>query len=415
MATSTASLDWQVSGIPISWTQQRLIGALSESLACLAPTVSLINIAPKNIAEGIVQQAAIVRFAVLPQALDGKKASTVDVGEFDPLTQLQTIVTLVLVSHKSDLRLVWRVQGILGMWSREDVTHALSYYFQCAPDQIEVITCAPDINARERQQVATVRFKIPLVGVNSSGDDLSAMIHTSDAATGTERMIELTLDTHFRGLTVLHSPPDDKHRVNVLALSGLGSHPFGSFVFKGNSRHMWLKDDLPSEIPNARVIIYGYDTKLKDSDSFASIKTLAQAFRTVLQNCLIDAEDRPYILLAHSLGGLLVQEAILQISESTADGECDLLRDICAIFFFGVPCNGMVIEPLLPLVNDQPNRPLIDALNSNNPAGDPNRRFSHILSDFTVCCFYETLNSPSVAWVGSNTLIVMALTDHGTE
>lgn len=39
---------------------------------------------------------------------------------------------------------------------------------------------------------------------------------------------------------------------------------------------MWLRDFLPEEIPKARILTYGYDTKLPGSQSTASIVELSR-------------------------------------------------------------------------------------------------------------------------------------------
>jgi hypothetical protein len=39
---------------------------------------------------------------------------------------------------------------------------------------------------------------------------------------------------------------------------------------------MWLRDFLPKSIPNARILTYGYDTKLPGSQSTASILELSR-------------------------------------------------------------------------------------------------------------------------------------------
>lgn len=46
---------------------------------------------------------------------------------------------------------------------------------------------------------------------------------------------------------------------------------------------MWLRDFLPQSVPNARIFTYGYDTKICDSQSEASIlelgKTLLESIK----------------------------------------------------------------------------------------------------------------------------------------
>lgn len=39
---------------------------------------------------------------------------------------------------------------------------------------------------------------------------------------------------------------------------------------------MWLRDFLPEAVPNARILTYGYDTKLPGSQSEASIPDLSR-------------------------------------------------------------------------------------------------------------------------------------------
>jgi hypothetical protein len=41
---------------------------------------------------------------------------------------------------------------------------------------------------------------------------------------------------------------------------------------------MWLQDFLPEMVPTARILIYGYDTRLEGSNSYASILDLAKGF-----------------------------------------------------------------------------------------------------------------------------------------
>jgi len=42
---------------------------------------------------------------------------------------------------------------------------------------------------------------------------------------------------------------------------------------------MWLRDALPLDISGARILIYGYDTRLIQSSSFQNLTDLGRAFQ----------------------------------------------------------------------------------------------------------------------------------------
>ncbi|UKZ53602.1 hypothetical protein TrVGV298_007397 [Trichoderma virens] len=72
----------------------------------------------------------------------------------------------------------------------------------------------------------------------------------------------------------------------------------------------WLKDLLPSRLPNARVLAYQYNANIAFGASSAGINEQA---KNMLQCMLQDRRangTRPIIFVTHSLGGLLVKEAL---------------------------------------------------------------------------------------------------------
>jgi hypothetical protein len=63
---------------------------------------------------------------------------------------------------------------------------------------------------------------------------------------------------------------------SILAIPGLGSHALGSWK-STTSDEVWLRDFLPRDLPNVRVLLYGYDSTLSDSLSKQSIEDLGRA------------------------------------------------------------------------------------------------------------------------------------------
>ena len=97
---------------------------------------------------------------------------------------------------------------------------------------------------------------------------------------------------------------------SVIVTSGLGGHAFGSFKEKGGP-FMWLRDALPLDVPGARILIYGYDTRLIRSSSFQNLTDLGRAFQIDLRGIRELNQERPMVFIGHSLGGLVIKEVAL--------------------------------------------------------------------------------------------------------
>ena len=63
----------------------------------------------------------------------------------------------------------------------------------------------------------------------------------------------------------------------MIAVPGLASHALGSWK-SPTSSDVWLRDYLPRDLPNLRVILYGYKTELLENDSKDSIEDLGLRF-----------------------------------------------------------------------------------------------------------------------------------------
>lgn len=86
---------------------------------------------------------------------------------------------------------------------------------------------------------------------------------------------------------------------SIIAVTGLAGHAFGSWKARG-SPYMWLRDFLPQEIPNVRILVYGYDTRLPGSQSTASIMELSRKF---LESVKTIRKQKEVSFLIHTLCG----------------------------------------------------------------------------------------------------------------
>jgi hypothetical protein len=213
--------------------------------------------------------------------------------------------------------------------------------------------------------------------------------------------LDLILDTHFMGMTPLSDANESSYLADCIAVSGLASHPFGSWQPKGGDKSfMWIRDSLPKHLHGTRAIVYGYDTKLLDSDSFQSIPDLARELINQLQAYGWGTQiRRPLVFLAHSLGGLVLKEALVQLDKSQDETYKSLLSVVRGSVCFGVPNLGMEQGHFRTVVQNNPNEALVDDIARNsNYLRRLNEEFSGGSFNQHLRCFwaFETSESPTV-------------------
>ncbi|KAF2494939.1 hypothetical protein BU16DRAFT_51347 [Lophium mytilinum] len=110
----------------------------------------------------------------------------------------------------------------------------------------------------------------------------------------------------------------------------------------------WLHDLVPLTAPNARVLTYGYDP-YKTPPSTGSDVTkstmygIAWSFLTGLEATRRVDPSRPLLFIAHSLGGIVVKEA-LRRSQESKNYQTHLLsinKSTIGLIFFGTPHEGV--------------------------------------------------------------------------
>jgi len=213
------------------------------------------------------------------------------------------------------------------------------------------------------------------------------------------RLVRLEIDTHFLGFTPLNSVADggEDSTIDCILVSGLSSHPFGSWKERGG-QYMWLVDDEEAHPPHVRTFLYGYDTSLFRSESFQDIGDIGERLAISIRGIRPrvspgrTAEPRPTVFIAHSLGGLVVKEAICHMVRE----EPSVVEDIRGLVFFGVPHMGLLVDPWLRIIEKQPNKQLVEDLRPGSrylQRLDQEFRKSLQLQGLKVVSIYETLVS----------------------
>lgn len=131
--------------------------------------------------------------------------------------------------------------------------------------------------------------------------------------------------------------------IDVVAVHGLQGDAYKTWEHENGS--LWLRDFLPSDIPNARIMTFGYDSTVAFGRSVTKIEDTAlellnhlSAKRTRLAP---GTPSKPIVFICHSLGGYVVKKAlVLAHDRNSSLGYRDVLASTKAIAFLGVPHEG---------------------------------------------------------------------------
>ncbi|KAI1443597.1 hypothetical protein F5Y02DRAFT_392884 [Annulohypoxylon stygium] len=292
---------------------------------------------------------------------------------------------------------VYRLRGCPGHLDRLGAAELLSRELgDIAPTDIAIKSLATNLDpwAITPTKVGTLMFhKTPtLIGEQDKKKEWKLSV------VGFED--DLILDIHFWGMTPLNDVQPEKHEFDCIAISGLASHPFGSWQPKGEDKSfMWIRDELPRLVPELRASIYGYDTTLAGSNSFQSIQDLAMSLIDHIKSSgWILPSAKPLVFLAHSLGGIILKE-VFSILANSGERNAHILNLFQGGIFFGVPSQGMHTSHLLTIVKSQTTEKMIQDLSKGSEyLLNLDNKFSGLsaVRNMRLHLAYETKTSPTI-------------------
>ncbi|KAI1365169.1 hypothetical protein F5Y08DRAFT_187701 [Xylaria arbuscula] len=185
------------------------------------------------------------------------------------------------------------------------------------------------------------------------------------------------------------------HGMNV---GGSDDHSENAWTEEQSGTH-WLRDLLPDILPRARILAYQYNANVILKTSVAGVAEQAQN----LLHCLFlertgRKEVRPIIFIAHSMGGILVKEAL---ATSFHDSLCYPMLWVFTygVVFFGVPHKGSkhaawgkMAARMVQILTGQPNESFLGSVEEgSNYNVQLSERFSPLLDAFKFFSICETL------------------------
>ncbi|KAF5616056.1 ankyrin repeat-containing protein [Fusarium sp. NRRL 25303] len=221
------------------------------------------------------------------------------------------------------------------------------------------------------------------------------------------------------GVTVLYEPPSGLAPiVDIVFVHGLRGNSFGTWHYGQESGLHWPSDLLKVDIPDARILSFGYDAAVLHWWSPASRNSIRNHAQNLLGSVVrlrekTNTEDLALVFAIHSLGGLVVQNA-LDLSRSSPEAHLNSLESsTVGLLFMGTPhfgsnkarwggyCTAVVS------LTSSPNKNIIEVLERDSEMlATIQYKFHEILRlrqaknrPISITCFYEELASPNIGMI----------------
>lgn len=146
----------------------------------------------------------------------------------------------------------------------------------------------------------------------------------------------------------------------------------------------WPLDLLPNDCPNAGILTFGYDTQVTRGYGAADKSSIFAHGRNLLYELSRERDTlgRSLIFVAHSLGGIIVKEALRESEDSDKEHQKDIIKSTVAVMFLGTPHRGSNMAGLGEIAKDvaavalrfDTNSDILGALSVDSPQLDVCRR-----------------------------------------
>ncbi|KAL7912616.1 hypothetical protein GGI35DRAFT_440713 [Trichoderma velutinum] len=211
--------------------------------------------------------------------------------------------------------------------------------------------------------------------------------------------VDINFDQHFFGFTQLYTPKADKPvTADIIAITGLDGHAYGSWRGKGNLGRMWLRHFLSQDLPYCRTMTYGYNSKL----STRGVDTIMDYSRGLLEALkkirnTEELRQRPLFFIAHSFGGIILAHCLVKAVQTNEDDHptiAMLHKATYGMLLFGIPHKGLVVDDIEKMLASQDNHPRGALLQQIKVKSELLENqlvdFKNLVRDRKIVSFYET-------------------------
>ena len=265
---------------------------------------------------------------------------------------------------------------------------------------------------------------------------------------GTSKEREGPIYVKELGLTQIDGLPEDHPFIaDVIFVHGLQGHPRRTWQSKSNAESstrprkrfrpfswkdteviahddptpFWPADILSQDLKDVRILTFGYDSKVtKGFMALTSKNGIFQhgnSFLRAVGRARIGHRQRPIVFVAHSLGGLVVKQALIEARKQTHEPDLlDIYDSTHAIIFFGTPHRGsdlaswgLMLSTIAEAVQLDTNNAVLRDLDPTSGSSkleemrldfDDILRDGHRSKELRVYSFQEEEGMTSIKWLG---------------
>ncbi|KAK5988191.1 Kinesin light chain-like protein [Cladobotryum mycophilum] len=213
-------------------------------------------------------------------------------------------------------------------------------------------------------------------------------------------------------IDILYQATDEASiKVDIVAVHGLGSNVDWSWTWKSKSnpdlKVHWLRDPnmLPEKMPFSRIMTYNYESKWHVNAPKTRLRICGEELVRSVYNSRDGAHDRPIIFIGHSLGGLVIQHALL-FTQISSDYKA-LLDHTAGFIALGTPFRGSEMQGLANIAATLlapmgSHTGILQDLNYDNPnLADKVHDLCRLRDkmSFSISCFFELYEIDYGKWL----------------
>ena len=201
---------------------------------------------------------------------------------------------------------------------------------------------------------------------------------------------------------VVYTPPDGAEpTVDIIFVHGLnplGHEDHAKTTWQHKNKTLWPADLLKKEIPTARCIIFAWNSSILKNSSNTPAAYHAQSLLDGVQNKRNEDKERhrPLIFVAHSMGGLLVKQALVHAQLDETRYSC-IRASTYSLVFFATPHRGgnyvtiaQIAAAFCSAITGHPSSSLLKSLERNSLLEEiASVQFGQQMNSYDILSFFE--------------------------